>query len=287
MTALIPTTPSSQSISASRIAIEPRRVRLAYDDISKSNLDRSNQNQIAFWVGLSTTFPLGEAEFIQSVMLFENQITDQDLRKAVQQFSYQEAQHSLQHKNINSEFSQCGFDTAHVERFIENLLKERAEKWSPKKRLARTVAAEHITAVMANHVLTHPQSLAPLPKTFQDLMYWHAIEEIEHKSVAFDVYRHCVGDMGYLKRHYFAFTYFEFPHKTRLIMRYLLRHQGYKSTLEDRRGMRQFLFSKEGLIRAQFKRYASFLGKDFHPWVHDDSDLVEEWKSRLEFIKSH
>jgi predicted metal-dependent hydrolase len=49
-----------------------------------------------------------------------------------------------------------------------------------------TVALEHFTAIMAENALRERLIDLAHP-SLQALLYWHACEEIEHKSVAFDV----------------------------------------------------------------------------------------------------
>ena len=63
--------------------------------------------------------------------------------------------------------------------------------------LAVTAAAEHYTAVIAERMLTNEylQSLGRGTEA-RALLNWHAFEELEHKSVAFDVYRAVGGDEG-------------------------------------------------------------------------------------------
>jgi len=267
--------------SKSKLTIVPRRVKFDYTDIDSPTFYPENTVISAYWVGLSSTFPIGEAEFIRSVKLFENKITDPKLKEEVKDFATQEAHHSLQHKMLNKQFDACGYSTKKVEELMDKKLKERAAKWSAEKRLMRTVAAEHFTAVMAHHALTHPEALAPAPSSFRNLMLWHAIEEVEHKSVAFDVYVHCVGDMAKLRRHYAYFAFIEFPMNMYFITRFLLKELGHKTTWKERKGMWGLLFGEGGTVSSIKHLYMMFLKKSFHPWQHDDSELVAKWKEEL------
>lgn len=267
--------------SSSKLKIVPRRVRFDFADINRADFHSNNTIVSAFWVGLSATFPLGEAEFIHSVKLFENQVSDPKLLKEVQEFAQQEAHHALQHKKINSQFDSCGYGTRKIQDLMDVTLKQRAQKWSAEKRLMRTVSAEHFTAVMAHFALTHPQLMDSVPESFANLFLWHSIEEVEHKSVAFDVYRHCVGDMSKLRRHYAHFAFIEFPFNLIMITRFLLKDIGHKSTWAERKGMWLFLFGKDGMISSVKHLYMDFFKKDFHPWKHDDSELVAQWKQEL------
>jgi hypothetical protein len=60
--------------------------------------------------------------------------------------------------------------------------------------LAVTAAVEHLTAVLGEQVLRTPwvQEQLTDPEV-RAMLNWHAIEEMEHKAVAFDVYRYMGG----------------------------------------------------------------------------------------------
>ena len=267
--------------SKSRLAIQPRRVRFDYDDIEKPDFFGDNIVSSAFYVALSLTFPSGEAEFIRSVRNFDKQIDDPKLKQDVKDFAAQEAHHGLQHRKLNQKFADLGYASAEIESLIDAKLAERCIRWSPAKRLRRTVAAEHFTATMAHQALAHPETLDPAPEVFKNLMLWHAIEEIEHKSVTFDVYQHCVGDMWALRGHYLHFACIEFPLQFWLITRYLLKSGGFKVTWSDRREFLRQLFGKGGIYSSVLGLYLSFLSPSFHPWQLDDSDLVGKAKEKL------
>lgn len=268
--------------SNSKLAIHPRRVKFDFEDLQDRFFYDDNSLISALWVAMSASFPVGETEFIHSVKLFSDQVTDPKLQQEVKEFSAQEAHHSLQHRKINKLFDELGYNTAQIEKMFKEQMTERQEKWSPEKRLARTVVAEHVTAIMAHFALTHPESMSHFPESIRKLFQWHAIEEIEHKSVAFDVYQHCVGDQKRLNREFRYFSYFEFPLKMSLATRFLLRDMGYKSTWKERKELWRYLFGPDGLIRSVKSLYMMFLKPGFHPWDHDDSALVEQWKSELE-----
>lgn len=267
--------------SQSKLTIEPRRVSFDYDQIDNPRYFGGNIVSSAFYVALSSTFPAGEAEFIRSVNLFKDQITDPKLLQEVRDFAAQESHHGLQHRKLNKKLADAGFPVNHVEKMIDEKLAERARDWSPEKRLRRTVAAEHFTATMANQALSNPDTLNPAPEAFKNLMLWHAIEEVEHKSVTFDVYQHCVGDMRKLRWHYLYFAVLEFPFRMWLITRYLLKEGGFKVSWKERREFFGLLFGKQGIYSSTFKQYLAFMKKDFHPWQHDDSALVGDWKTSL------
>lgn len=268
-------------ISKSKIEIEPRRVGFEYGDVNSPFFYENNPCVSAMWVSLSASFPLGEAEFIKSTRLFEDRITDTKLKDDVKNFVQQEAHHSLQHRQLNKYFDGLGYSTGKLEDFYKQELDKRARKWSPERRLAHTVVAEHITAVMAHYALTKDARMTGFPESIRSLFQWHAIEEIEHKSVTFDVYQHCVGDRKLLMRAYYYFIYYEFPLNVFLSSRFLLKDIGHKVTWAERRGLWRYLFGDDGLISSMKTLYWMFRKPNFHPWDHDDSALVAEWKVRL------
>ena len=273
--------------SRSKLDITPRIVNFDYTDVDERFFYNNNPAISALWAGFSATFPLGEKEFINSVMLFKDKIKDEKLLEEVKNFAAQEAQHAVQHRKLNAYFESLGFKIEKVEGFITEQIDERIEKWSPEKRLARTVAAEHVTATMAHFALTHPHTLDNTPESFKNMLLWHSIEEIEHKSVAFDVYQHCVGDMKALRRHYLHFAFLEFPMKMRAITKFLLKGMNYKTTRQDRKGLRAYLLGQDGMIRSVKGLYWMFTKKGFHPWDHDDSELIAEWKEKLDPYFEH
>lgn len=267
--------------SQSKLAIEPRRVKFDFQDIDTPFFYNGNGLISAMWAALSASFPVGEAEFIRSVQLFKGKVSDPKLSAEIKDFAAQEAHHSLQHKLVNEFLDDRGYQTKKIGDFFQKKINHRVESWSHERRLARTVVAEHVTAVMANYALTNEQAMSHFPDSIRSLFQWHAIEEIEHKSVAFDVYQHCVGDEKLLRKEFRRFSYYEFPRNIFLSMRFLLKQLGYKVTWRERRAAWRYLFGHGGLISSQRRLYMMFLQDDFHPWGHDDSSLVEDWKVKL------
>ncbi len=268
--------------SQSKINIQPRHVKFDFADIQTPFFYQDNPCISAVWVSLSASFPLGEAEFIKSTKQFEHNITDPKLKAEVKKFAQQEAHHSLQHRRLNQAFEATGYPVTQLEAEIKKELLAREQKWSIERRLANTVAAEHVTATMANWALTHPEHMAHFPESLRELFQWHAIEEIEHKSVTFDVYQHCVGRPALLRWQYRYFLYFHFPFSVYLSTRFLLKTMGYKATKADLQGLHNFLFGKGGMIADRKHHYSAFNKKGFHPWQIDDAGLVDEWQMKLE-----
>jgi hypothetical protein len=278
-TQAIPSQASTRS--KSHIPIVPRRPKWDFADLKQRFFFGGNGLKSAFVVALSGSFPPGEKEFIQSVRLFVDQVRDPELIEDVKDFTAQEGQHSLQHKLLNEAFDRIGYLATRVSEQFEEIEQEWIEKRSDADRLAATVVMEHITAVMAHFALTRPEEFEPLPDSVQELLLWHAIEEIEHKSVAFDVYQECVGDRNRLRRQLLLHMIL-FPLGIRDFQRMLLRELGHAPTWKERAEMARYLLGPRGLVVSVLPRYLALLKPGFHPWDMDDSHLVEEWKDRLQ-----
>lgn len=144
-----------------------------------------------FIAGLSAGFPPGEESFIRSVRRFADQITDPVLKERVAGFIGQEATHGREHRRLNDRLIEMGYPIEWLDAPSVTERQKRLEQRIPARlHLAATAAAEHYTAVLAERVLSSPeiQALAG-DEEVRNLLNWHAFEELEHKSVAFDVYR--------------------------------------------------------------------------------------------------
>src|SRR5437588_1242915 len=140
--------------------------------------------------GLSAVFPDGEDFFVRSVRHFRDQITDPGLKRQVAGFIGQEAMHGREHRAFNDRLDQLGYPTKRFERFTKKGLELRERLLPPASNLAATAALEHFTATLAELVLSNPEVRDLFGHDeVRNLFLWHALEESEHKAVAFDVYK--------------------------------------------------------------------------------------------------
>jgi len=136
---------------------------------------------------LCLLFPEGERFFIRSVRHFVDRIDDPQLRANVGAFAAQESWHGRAHLQVAELLQAQGFDAhAILERFERVAFGTIEPRFSPELRLATTAAAEHFTAALAEVAIGTPM-LDGVAQPMRDLLRWHAIEELEHRAVAFDV----------------------------------------------------------------------------------------------------
>jgi hypothetical protein len=139
---------------------------------------------------LSALFPEGEDFFIRAVRRYRDQVTDPELRVQVAGFIGQEVTHGREHRALNDKLREMGYPTRMTDRFT-NLLLIKSDRLFPHRfQLAVTAALEHYTATIAERLLTSPEAQELLGDSeVRSVLLWHALEESEHKAVAFDVYR--------------------------------------------------------------------------------------------------
>ena len=265
------------------LEIKPRHMSFPFEKVKDKFFFGGNSLLTVFAGALSSTFPPGEGEFIESVRNYRDQVTDETLKQQIKGFIGQEGHHSHQHKQANIALTELGIDAVRLEKHLERDLKKyNARKHAtPKFRLAMTVGMEHLTAIMAEHVLTTPEALGSLHETVQELLYWHAVEEIEHKAVAFDVFMLCENDQKYLRR-VLRLVSVLFTIRITCYMVALLFWARKMPSWKDVKGFWTFMFSKKtGLIPGIRSNYKDYFKEGFHPWDHANQELVDMWKEKL------
>lgn len=230
---------------------------------------------------LSSVFPDGEDFFVRSVRHFRDQITDPELRRQVAGFIGQEAIHGREHRALNDRLDQLGYPAKRTERFTKWGLAKREKLLSPHSNLAATAALEHFTATLAEIILRNPEARTLVgSQEVTDLLLWHALEESEHKAVAFDVYRAsggsertrtmtmnivCVGFVG------------------GMTVQSIISLLGDRDTYRPRTLARSVkrLRHSPFLRREVWRQLRDYNRPDFHPDDQDTDALVAEWREKL------
>jgi predicted metal-dependent hydrolase len=226
-------------------------------------------------------FPDGEDFFVRSVRHFRGQVTDPELKRQVAGFIGQEAMHGREHRALNDRFGELGYPAKNVERFTKWGLGWRERLMSPTSNLAATAALEHFTATLAELVLTDEEARRQLGHpAVRDLLLWHALEESEHKAVAFDVYRHVGGSerTRIITMNMIRFSFIVGMSLQSIIS--LLGDREARRPAEVRKSLRR-LRTSPFLTRDVWNRLKDYNRHDFHPDDHETADLVERWREEL------
>jgi predicted metal-dependent hydrolase len=232
-----------------------------------------------YFTAMSLLFPAGERFFIDSVMHYQDEITDPLLREQVQAFAAQESQHSHQHRVYDGLMTRNGVPVRRYEGWIAGSLRL-VRRWAPAKaQLALTIALEHFTAVFANLLLSDLRFTEGMHPTVRPLWLWHAVEETEHKAVAFDVYQQVSGSY-WLRAFMMARVLLGFPFAVLLFHALLLAGDRKLGGFRDVAQGVRLVWGRNGFFRSGLPELMRFFRRDFHPWQQDNRDLIDAWTER-------
>ena len=261
-----------------------RRIRFPFG-AAKSSDRYFVENDIVFShfiAGLSGGFPSGEEGFIRSVRRFADQITDPVLKKRVAAFIGQEAMHGREHRQLNDRLIELGYPIAWLdtEKYKERMIRTE-NRFSGFVHLAVTAAAEHYTAVLAERVLSSPEIQAiPGEAEVWNLLNWHALEELEHKSVAFDVYR-AVGGSEFTR---IATMFVLFALTTPFVLSSLavsIASDPHARTRPVTVVRQTWNLLRGPMFRGLMPELAKYMKPGFHPDDIDTNALLQQWQAEL------
>jgi predicted metal-dependent hydrolase len=235
-----------------------------------------------FLNALSSVFPDGEAFFVRSVQRYRDRIDDPQLRETIRSFAAQEGQHSAQHDRHVRMLLDQGYPGIGRRNALIRRLTRWSVEWMPRHSLAGTAALEHLTALLARKLLESPERwTGQMDPRMARLWQWHALEEAEHKAVAFDVLAQVAPS--------YPLRVFALVSNTLGLFLEILDRTVYmlwKDGILFRRdvwasGLR-FLFGREGLLRGASADYRAWYRRDFHPDDANDAALIAAWRPRVE-----
>jgi len=236
----------------------------------------------ALYNALSATFPKGEAFFVESVRAYRDG-ADPKLAAEIKAFTTQEVMHSREHVQFNRRAHEAGYDLAPLEQRVDQRLAIVRAK-HPIACLAATMALEHFTAILAHELLSDPRHLAGADAETAAMWRWHAVEEIEHKGVAYDTWLHATKDWPRFKRWKVKARVMLLVTRNFVVDRTrgtldLLRQDGITG---PRAWWLFFWFAwvRPGMMRKILGAWASFFLPRFHPWNHDDRALIAAEEQR-------
>jgi predicted metal-dependent hydrolase len=231
--------------------------------------------------GLSSVFPDGEDFFVRSVRHFRDHITDPVLKRQVAGFIGQESVHGREHRVFNDKLAELGYPTKAVQRITKAGLALRWKVLPKKSSLALTAALEHFTATLAELVMTDEEVRRAMGhEAVRYLFLWHALEESEHKAVAFDVYR-AVGGTERMRVWTMKITrvLFLLGSLVELAVSLAMDRASYRPGR-----LRKSLAGLRGSSIVSKKLWDQLCEYDrpgFHPNDRDTGELIEHWRTEL------
>jgi predicted metal-dependent hydrolase len=236
----------------------------------------------AWFNAMSMSFPTGEQYFIDSVRNGLKKLPPELQEKfatEVQGFIGQEATHRRIHDLFNAHLERQGY-TNWIDARAKKRIAQNAH-YDHRLHLAATAATEHFTAVFADWTHRHPEVLAGAEPRLQTLWMWHAAEESEHRSTAFDLYVAAGGNHKWRLRTYRYITVMFLSDVAWQTVRNL-HHDGALFKRGTWVSAARFLFGKTGIVRSNVAAWRAYFSPNFHPsqqdaalsaqWLHDHAD---------------
>jgi uncharacterized protein len=231
---------------------------------------------------LSSVFPDGEDFFVRSVEAMRDEVQDPKLQQDVEGFIGQESMHGREHRVLNERLAELGYPTGAIGTYIRKTLGFRERIQSQKFNLAVTAALEHYTATLAETLLSNREAREQIDhEGVRYLLMWHALEESEHKAVAFDVYR-AVGGTERMRKAamWVVHANFVFETGTWALISLAKDPDARRHPLRVLRGLwqlRRSPFISPRTVRQLFQYHR----RNFHPNDRDTTAMIAEWRSKL------
>lgn len=263
------------------LTITPRDRRFGADGATPRWWHGGNPYATALYNALSATFPKGEAFFVESVRAFRDG-ADPKLAGEIKAFTTQEAIHSREHAALNKRAAESGYDLAKLEAQVDYRLEITRSK-PPIVSLAATMALEHFTAILAHELLADPRHLEGAEQETADLWRWHAVEEVEHKGVAYDTWLNATRGWSRWKRWKVKSLVMLYVTRNFLVDRTagaldLLRQDGITGP-RAWWGLAWYCLVKPGVIRKVAGAWFGYFLPRFHPWSQDDRRLIAQYEA--------
>lgn len=277
-----------ETLSSSRRSMVPRLPReLQFGDSVPLYWANGDVFKSRFFDAFSTTLPEGEKFFIVSLRQFKNELKSPELQQAFKDFVRQEGAHGILHDAYNARLQRQGVDVPAIEAFLKKFFAMHQRLLSPRMQITLTACAEHLTASMAHSLLDRDSTLMEgADERVRALYLWHAAEEIEHKSVAFDVMRDIAG-VGYVPR-VVMMIYLSMMFNALLLplIEHSLRADGLGRTERARHWAKglwwMFKPTRGGFFRDLSQHYLAWFKPGFEPWSQGALDGYDTWLQKYE-----
>ncbi|MBL4867655.1 MAG: metal-dependent hydrolase [Pseudomonadales bacterium] len=274
--------------------------KIGYDEVEtrdlKFNMDSSKVSKYwfnndpwntLFMSSVLAAVPDGERWVMQSVRKQLDMLTDPSIRKAGIEFIHQERIHAREHDVMNKASIEHGIPMDDIERTFRKVRMFLQKRLSINMQGALGAAFEHFTATIASVLIEHPETFKDTNPELLGMLFWHFVEETEHKSVSFDVFTDAAG--GGLRAYLLRVTamtsaavagasVFSIP------FTYLLYKDKQLTNFASAKTFFRTQFVDPGVLRKVGSMFFPYFRRDFHPWDDDNREVIHAWKQ--EYNKS-
>ena len=268
------------------VTISPRDINFDVAAARKGYWMDGDPVATAIMNSLSLTFPDGERMFIDAVKAYKSQVSEK-LQKDVQDFIRQEAIHSREHHMLNELIDHEKYPVEEIEQIVRDRIKIGRDN-GPMAMLVATICLEHLTAMMADLMVDREDMYDNTDPAIEQLWRWHAMEETEHKAVAYDVFLEVTQDWSPFKRWTrrcisMAIIGRNFVKNIETFSVMMLQADGWDEK-SARKAVKRYLWKSPNLFGKKPGLFFSWFKPGFHPWDHDNRPLMAEWKAEFDAV---
>lgn len=255
-----------------------RRLQVDFEQRTKRHWFSGKPFETYWFNALSLGLPLAERYAISTIKAYLDKISEPELLANARAFIGQEATHSHVHEKCNRELKKQGFSFS-IERYA--LWRMSKAHWlHPKSGVALTMSWEHMTTIICEHALDRIDIFNNSDEPFRELWTWHCAEELEHKCLAYDLYREISGSYA---RRIAIFLYGTALFVTDFL--WMTFHNMYRDgRLFDPRvwmGAAAYSFGRNGFFWFWLPRWLAYFNPRYHPSHTDHRPIIERALARL------
>jgi predicted metal-dependent hydrolase len=258
------------------MAIQSRKVDFKFSPQMSRYWNEGDPVRTHFANAYSVLLPAYERFFIGLISQSRAMLSNPQLKADATAFCRQEGGHAVMHARYNQWLVGLGYTFAPgAEKVQEAILGFMRRFFSMRFLLAITAAGELVTTAMARQFLSEPQlGRHPSDPVVYELWKWHALEELEHKSVCFEIYQSLGGGV-WMRRAALVFIVPQIILFTAFLqLRFFIKDGLF---FQRRKLKKQSLASddREEFSSMLWNECLEYFSSDFHPNQVDDSHLIE------------
>lgn len=248
----------------------------------------NNPLKTHFMNSISILVPVGEYSVLHTLKEMQKVIKDPELKEQVTHMIAQENWHSFSHRKYNEWLDRTGYPSfwlsskfmmqqLKLKKLIDRTVGEKA--WLP-----GVVSGEHNITCFIEYILARPELVQQMHPHFRQAWVWHFLEELEHKGTSMDIW----NDTR------------ELYNRKPLFLKLGHIAQGVRFNLTVLRNMcillnadkqlwkwktfkdgASFFFGRDGVFFKTIGPWLKLFGRNFHPWDHDTSHLINQYSKLL------
>lgn len=267
------------------INVKPRQPKWTFNNVPVAW--GGSPEKTALLAALSLVAPVFEPWACRVVRDHLDLITEPELKKEARAFIGQESHHWKVHQRFNDQVLVAhGWDVDEIQGDYFCAVGEIDRKHDARQLLATVAAGEHFLYFISMYLLDG-DSMEDVHKMPQLMFEWHALEEVEHTSIAFDVYQHVYGESPK--------NYFGRLGAMNRMLSFLpsVLGTGYKKSLREYDKVMMKSGKKNALKASKFGGWhlgtkaifdvARFYKPGFHPWkTHDKTHYLKRMPAIVE-----